>query len=447
MSASAISHAGVRGTIVFGHKKFLSQVLDVWILFRHLAGGGSSYRRLSVQLTTACEARCKQCEYGQVGLERHTLHRDKIIEIIETAAKNRFQVISFTGGEPFLFTNELLEYITLAGRAGIRRIFTGTNGGFLQRLYKRYGDSVAYRDEVHVIAEALAATPLSNLWISIDSADPATHECNRQLEGVVKAIEIAVPILHDAGIYPTINLGINRLIDGPWSPWESAGFRDEEYFDRNAFLERYSQGFETYFKLVWDMGFTIVDFCYPMSIKGGPFGATSPFLTYYKPWEAKALFQALNDAVARNRWRFRIASPLCALYLLKNGGNGNGMALRPRPCSGGHDHFFVAAIDGLAYPCGYRNDALGEFTDLDFDRLRRTERTCTLCYWECSYNSDQLLSRLNIFQDPISVIKTFLGDTEFSRCLREDVAYFIACDSLHGRVPPRYKNLQRFRRW
>jgi len=429
---------------VFGHKKLLSQMLDAWILFHHLASGGSSYRRLSVQLTTACEARCKQCEYGQVGLKRHTLHRDKVIEIIEAAGKNHFQVISFTGGEPFLFMDELLEYVTLASRAGIGRIFTGTNGGFLQRLYKRYGDSAAYRDEVRRIAEAIAATPLSNLWISIDSADPATHECNRQLDGVVKAIEIAVPILRNAGIYPTINLGINRLIDGPWSPWELAGFRNEEHFDRNAFLERYSRGFEAYFKLAWDMGFTIVDFCYPMSIKGGPFGATSQYLTYYKPWESKVLFQALDDAVARNRWRFRISSPRCALYLLRS--NGNEMAPRPRPCSGGHDHFFVAAIDGLAYPCGYRNDVLGDFKDLDFERLRTAERTCTLCHWECSYNADQLLSRLNIFQDPISAIKTFLGDTEFSRHLREDVAYFIACDSQHGRVPPRYEKLQKFRR-
>ena len=50
--------------------------------------------------------------------------------------------------------------------------------------------------------------------VSIDSADPKTHEEMRGLKGVIKGIEIALPILHKHGIYPVANLGINRNIAG-----------------------------------------------------------------------------------------------------------------------------------------------------------------------------------------------------------------------------------------
>jgi len=80
------------------------------------------------------------------------------------------------------------------------------------------------------MAESLAATPLRNLWISIDSAVPEVHEKMRGFPGVIRGIEKALPIFHQFGIYPSANLGINRNMGGE-SPYPCLGGKDFFFID------------------------------------------------------------------------------------------------------------------------------------------------------------------------------------------------------------------------
>ena len=48
--------------------------------------------------------------------------------IIDAAVKKGVGALSFTGGEPFLYIDELVSLIDYAGKAGIEYIRTGTNG-------------------------------------------------------------------------------------------------------------------------------------------------------------------------------------------------------------------------------------------------------------------------------------------------------------------------------
>ena len=218
-------------------KELINNLTDIHGLVRHFMAGGL-YRRLSIQLTTACEARCQQCQYGSRSSDRSTLAKEKVLEAIKHAADNDFFLLSFTGGEPFLFVDDLLDYIYVAGQLGVRRIYTGTNAGFLQRLYAKLGDTKEYCIEVQKIAKRIVDSPLTSLWISVDSSDVATHENNRGLPNVIHAIEAALPVFHQAGIFPAANMGIGRLIDGPCPAWETQGFHSQGKFDKDRFYRR-----------------------------------------------------------------------------------------------------------------------------------------------------------------------------------------------------------------
>ncbi len=391
-----------------------------------------------VQVTTACEAECQQCAYGRRDAPKRTLPDEKVFEIIDAAGKNRFQAISFTGGEPFLLYRRLLEYIRRAGRAGIKFIRTGTNAGFLQRPYKRHGKSQAFSDTVSRIADDIASTPLRNLWISVDSADVETHEANRNLKGVINAISLSIPIFAERNVFPAMNLGINRMIDGPCPDWEKEGHGEPSTFRPEQFEERYRNGFVKYFRLCEELGFTIVGVCYPMGEQTGMYGAASATFTNYSAEELSLVFKVLDEVSSRFRPRLRISSPSTALYFLRRGEFNV-------PCSGGHDYFFVSAQDGLAYPCGYLSQSLGEFKDLDFARLRKEKRTCTKCHWECFFDPDQFIGTLrHLLAHPLTSLPAALRNPQLRSRLMFDMRYFLACDFLDGRRPPNKEKLSRF---
>ncbi len=409
---------------------------DILRLAKEFLKGGLP-GQVIVQVTTACEAECQQCAYGRAVFPRKTLPEEKVFEIIDAAARNGFQAISFTGGEPFLLYRRLLRYIQRAGEAGIKFTRTGTNAGFLQRAFKKFGKSQAFLDAVSRIADDIASTSLRNLWISVDSADVPTHEQNRNLKGVVDAIALSLPIFSQRGIFPAINLGINRLIDGPCPDWETDGFKDQNKFRPKDFEERYTNGFEKYFRFCEELGFSIVGVCYPMGEQTGMYGAASETFTNYTAEELPLIFKSLDEVSSRFRPRLRISSPSTALYFLRRGEFSV-------PCSGGHDYFFISAEDGLTYPCGYLNQPLGEFKELNFGRLRKEKRTCSKCHWECFYDPDQFLGTLRqLVAHPLSSFPKLVGSPELRDRLIFDMKYFIACDFLDGRRAPNYEKMAR----
>jgi MoaA/NifB/PqqE/SkfB family radical SAM enzyme len=77
--------------------------------------------------------------------ERYKLPEEEIIKIIDAAAGQNIQSLSFTGGEPFIFKDELIRLIKYASDKKIPLIRTGTNG-FLFTDW----DSPDYKDNIPV---------------------------------------------------------------------------------------------------------------------------------------------------------------------------------------------------------------------------------------------------------------------------------------------------------
>ncbi len=397
--------------------------------------------QLVIQMTDHCNARCPQC--GMRVTERFPRSRlatDEIKGIIDGAAEKGVRAVSFTGGEPLLHLADLAELIRHAGAAGIDFIRTGTNG-FLFADPKRRG----FRSRVERVVDTLAATPLRNFWISIDSAVAEVHERMRGFPGVVAGIEQALPLFHERGLYPSVNLGINRNIagDGPDAVPDCGR-------DPDRFFRRFRRAFRRFYAFAVDLGFTMVNSCYPMSIDpesedlDAVYAATSADrVVRFTGREKVLLFRALSKTIPEFRSSIRIFSPRVSLLALERQYAGAGPA--PYPCKGGIDFLFIQAGDGKTYPCGYRGDEpLGRFQDLRMGALSDSP-PCRRCDWECFRDPSELFGPiLEGVSAPGELLRRFFRDPGQARLWMEDLLYYRACDFFDGRQPMNPGRLQRF---
>lgn len=380
-----------------------------------------------IQYTNNCNATCPQCGMRKTEVYPRTKLSDKdMIKIIDSAVKQNVQAISFTGGEPFLYQNSLINLIQYASDHGILYIRTGTNGYMFTN-----SDQNDYTDKIHQLAEQLSKTNLRNFWISIDSADVQTHEQMRGLKGVIKGIEKALPIFHEYGIYPAANLGINRNIAG-------LGKISLDMKDQDVFYQQFKEAFEAFYQFVIDLGFTMVNACYPMSINSedetdmnAVYGATSiDQIVTFSTEEKIQLFQALMDTIPTYRSKIRIFTPLVSLYsLIKQYKGDESFSL---PCHGGIDFFFIDAQDGNTYPCGYRgNENMGKFYDLNLKSIQE-KPFCKACDWECFRDPSEMIGYIiESLQHPFNNAKR--NDPLYRSLWKEDLKYYKSCEFFDGR--------------
>ncbi|MGB8450738.1 MAG: radical SAM protein [Anaerocolumna sp.] len=382
-----------------------------------------------IQYTNGCNATCPQCSMRRTEtFERSKLEESEIRKIIDSAASQEIQALSFTGGEPFLYQEQLISLIQYASELGIPYIRTGTNGFMFTNT-----ESNHFIDKIERFAEKLARTRLRNFWISIDSCDPKTHEEMRGLKGVINGIEKALPIFHQYGIYPAANLGINRYTGGK----DNIPFK---MTDKEEFYEAFQTAFERFYQFVIDIGFTMVNACYPMSVENTPdsrmnavYGATSnnAVITFTKE-EKIQMFRALMDTIPKFRHRIRIFTPLVSLYSLIQQFEGkNNFSY---PCRGGIDFFFIDAADGNTYPCGYRgNENMGKFYELDVNALK-AKSFCKACDWECFRDPSELIGHvIHSVHYPFDYMTNRNKDSKYRHLWKEDLKYYALCDYFDGR--------------
>lgn len=397
--------------------------------------------QLVIQLTDRCNARCPQCGMRVTApFERNSLSTDDVKRMIDAAASHGFQAVSFTGGEPMLHFGQLVELICHAGAAGIPFIRTGTNGFMFQGHEKK-----GFLDRVRRMAETLSRTPIRNFWISIDSAEPSVHERMRGFGGVIAGIEKALPVFHAAGIYPSANIGINRNMGGDGSRrlLPPAGTRAPHEIE--VLHELFLKMFHRMYRLVSELGFTIVNTCYPMQIDdrreaeglSAVYGATSvDDIVRFSRQEKAALYQALLEVIPNYRSKIRIFTPLCALTALADAHRSNRVSAYP--CRGGIDYFFIDSKNGDTYPCGYRgNENMGPFHLMNPDALESSQ-ACTLCDWECFRDPSELVGPLLKLRSGVGALATDINTSpRFYGLWIKDLLYYQACGFFDGRKPPR----------
>jgi hypothetical protein len=401
--------------------------------------------QLVIQLTDHCNARCPQCGMRvTAGFKRATLAVDAIKRIIDAAAARGVQAVSFTGGEPFLFLDALVELLHHAGAAGIAYTRTGTNGFWFQGA-----DQPSFAGRMARIAERLAATPLRNLWISLDSAEPEVHERMRGFKGVVRGIERALPIFHAHGIYPSVNLGLNRNMGGMHTRRLLALPRSA---DPEGLYPIFRDALARFYRTVIDLGFTLANTCYPMSIDSqqlqaglaAVYGASAADdIVRFSQLEKAQLYRALLHTIPQFRSKIRIFSPLCAVYALHQHYAHNSAV--GYPCRGGRDFFFIDAKDGHTYPCGYRgHEDLGRFWDPG-TAPKPGGYDCRRCDWECFRDPSELFGPVaQALSHPCRLVLKLRRTPRFFALWGQDLRYYAACDFFDGRKGPRTSVLSRF---
>jgi uncharacterized Fe-S cluster-containing radical SAM superfamily protein len=403
--------------------------------------------QLVIQITDKCNAHCPQCGMRSTEkYQRTKLPFDDVKRILDAAAQNGVQAVSFTGGEPFLFFDELRLLMRHAGQLGIEYIRTGTNGFFFRNMNGSNFDS-----KIKTIAEKLAKTPVRNFWISIDSAVPEIHERMRGFSGVLSGIEKSLPIFHEFGIYPSVNLGINRNMSPNMAVMNLSKFENDKELIQDVY-RTYKTAFKMFFRLIINMGFTMVNMCYPMSVvyekeasaMNPVYAATSPGdIVRFNTTEKKLLFTALLKTILEFRSKIRIFTPLSSLYALIMQLTDEPTAAYP--CRGGIDFFFIGSRDGNTYPCGYRgNENFGKYWAIDWDKVH-SNGDCFMCEWECFRDPSEFFGPvLQGVSNPLALIKKVKNDPQYFRLWLNDLKYYRACRLFDGRIEPNYNKLSKF---
>lgn len=391
-------------------------------------------RQLVIQITEHCNARCPQCgmRASRVG-QRRRLPAESVRRILDTAAAEGVGIVSFTGGEPFLHFNDLLALLRYAGDLGIPYLRTGTNGYWLRAEPSRVEDQIA----------KLAATPVRNVWISLDSADPRVHEELRGLPGLMHGLEAALPRFHACGLYPAANLGMNRLLGGKETE-ALALLPDAGPGAVAVFYEGYRRAFRRYLSFALGLGFTLVNVCYPMGPEASSLSpvyeaATAHPLMGYNRLERRWLLQAWQDTLPEFRGYLRIFTPRASVRALVR--QHAGFTPAPYPCLGGSHFFFISARDGQTYPCGYQpNPGWGPFWEKRWKG--RPAGDCRACDWECFRDPSDLLGFVRqLGKDPKGWLRRLKADSGYLHFWLEDMRYYLACDFFDGRKPPDGKRL------
>jgi MoaA/NifB/PqqE/SkfB family radical SAM enzyme len=395
--------------------------------------------QLIIQYTDKCNAACPQCNMrASAPFKRSKLSIDGVKRIIDHAAAQGVAALSITGGEPLLYLKDVCALLRHANLAGIRFTRTGTNGFLF--IHAQRPD---FERRITQVCEQLLASGIYSFWISIDSANVEIHECMRGLPGVVAGIERALPIFHQHGLYPSVNLGINRNVGDLALPASA---------DAEAFHRHFHEAFQRFYERVIDLGITIVNACYPMSVpQDDSAGLNAVYqasaddaIVQFSDLEKSLIFQALYDTIPEYRHKIRIFSPRTSLRALAR--QYQQVDRAAFACRGGIDFFFVDARDGDTYPCGYRGqENLGKFWDLDI-ASRDTKAHCTQCDWERFRDPSEIFgAAIGLFSDPKSWLHRMRQDPEYLKLWWEDIRYMRACGYFNARLTPRYERLAVFK--
>lgn len=404
-------------------------LVAVWRLLR----SQGRPRQVVVQITNRCNARCVQCGMNVTQrIPRGDMDLETLTRVIDHCAASGVEALSLTGGEPLLTPETLFAGLDYAQSVGIRYTRTGTNGA----VFTDHGHK-DFSARMHQLATRLAACRVRNFWISLDTVDPALHEANRGLPGMVAGLTRALPILRARGIYPTANLALNRFMGGAVALGSG---RPEAFYAQCVAALRH------FFAFTAELGFTMANCCYPMCEadrepeQEAVYGATTTDRRVtFSAKEKRLLFQALLDTAPLFRGKLRLFTPLSAVHALTR--QYGAPPRQARGCLGGISFLFVDR-HGDAYPCGYRGkECLGPLWQLDWDRLER-QPTCRACDWECFRDPSEVLGPVVDLTSGISGLARLLHvDWRQLRLWLADVGYIWACHGFDGRLPPDAKRL------
>lgn len=180
-------------------------------------GAKSEPTLISWNVTYRCNLRCAHCymDSGDGG-GAPELTTDEAKMLIDQVAQTGSPVLILSGGEPLL-RDDIFEIAKYGSSRGLRMAI-GTNGTLI-------GDRTAGR---------LAGAGIRKAAISLDSADPDTHDRFRGVTGAWERAVAGIEACRDAGtpvqVHTTVTLQNHRELEAIADLGESLGVHDFQFF-------------------------------------------------------------------------------------------------------------------------------------------------------------------------------------------------------------------------
>jgi MoaA/NifB/PqqE/SkfB family radical SAM enzyme len=292
-----------------------------------------------VSVTNVCNAACEFCGFARdktlVGTARY-LDAKEFSRALPILHRRGIRYLTLQGGEPLVHP-DIVRLVSATAAAGISCAVI-TNGWFLPRMIR-----------------ALVDAGLDRLIVSIDSADRATHERNRGLEGLERRLIEGIAGARACGLPVQASVTVSRLL---------------RYDELPATLQR--------------LGFDEVSFSYP---RREPFGSNS--LVYggdstLVDLDRDELLAALA-AIGQLRKRFPVLNPRASLAEVSGYVRGESQAV---PCIGGYKYFYLDWNLDI-WRCEAWEEPLGSV--FDFDRIPDQREPCNACMMACYRNASMLM--------------------------------------------------------
>lgn len=148
----------------------------------------SALRLVFWETTKACNLTCKHCRaVPQTSLGPHELQTGQALRLMDQIAQVAKPVLVMSGGEP-LFRHDLFELGSYGVSLGFRMALASNGTLIDDRVAKRIGE-----------------TGFSRVAISLDGAEPATHDAFRGLPGSHAKALNGIRALREAGVSVQIN--------------------------------------------------------------------------------------------------------------------------------------------------------------------------------------------------------------------------------------------------
>lgn len=157
---------------------------------------------ITVELTYRCNEQCTFCIsdagrkfYNQNNIIDMELQRSDIDRILEQMYELRISLLTLTGGEPLL-RKELLYYTIYEAQRKNINVALLTNATLINKKIAR---------------ELSEFSNLTNIQISLDGIDDATHDFLRHRKGSFDESLNAINLLKENGIKPSLSFVLNKL--------------------------------------------------------------------------------------------------------------------------------------------------------------------------------------------------------------------------------------------
>lgn len=161
---------------------------------------------VQVEITTLCNEACIHCYNFWRGATfkettNHppdtTLEKDKVLAIVDQLVKSQVFRVTFTGGEPFIFKQAVIEGVRSAKKAGLD---CSLNSNLT---------TITRRD-----AEALKEAGLDSVLTSFHSFDEKTHDAITQRKGSYRRTINGIRVCQEAGLNVAANMVVMQTNQG-----------------------------------------------------------------------------------------------------------------------------------------------------------------------------------------------------------------------------------------